>query len=77
MDGFKYGLISLYCHTCLYMDRLCYCKVLLLVITSVLVSIVGVYVLSISIVGYFKSNINTVYRQYRLLEAFCWLTRVM
>ena len=32
------------------------------IITSVLVSIVGVYALSISIVGYYKSNINMAYR---------------
>ncbi len=40
------------------------------VITSVLVSIVGVYVLSISIVGYFKSNINTVYRAILFVGGF-------
>ncbi|HQA48267.1 MAG TPA: TRAP transporter fused permease subunit [Bacillota bacterium] len=69
--AFKYGLISFILpYMFVYGPALLLQGSVVEVITSVLVSIVGVYVLSISIVGYFKSNINTVYRAILFVGGF-------
>ena len=69
--AFKYGLVSFILpYMFVYGPALLLQGSVVEVITSVLVSIVGVYVLSISIVGYFKSNINTVYRAILFVGGF-------
>ena len=69
--AFKYGLISFILpYMFVYGPALLLQGSVVEVITSVLVSIVGVYVLSISIVGYFKSNINMVYRAILFVGGF-------
>ena len=61
--AFKYGLVSFILpYMFVFGPALLMQGSVVEIITSVLVSIVGVYALSISIVGYYKSNINMAYR---------------
>lgn len=61
--AFKYGLVSFILpYMFVFGPALLMQGSVVEIIISVLVSIIGVYALSISIVGYYKSNINMVYR---------------
>ena len=61
--AFKYGLASFILpYMFVYGPALLMQGSAVEIIISVLVSIVGIYVLAISIVGYYKSNINMLYR---------------